>query len=70
MTVYLDILLFVNIAVNTAILWVSARFLKQNPSPLRFLAALSVCCIYGLAVCFPSLGILMNIFLKYSLLVS
>ena len=64
MTVYIDILIFVNIVVNTVILWVSAAFLRQDPKPLRFIGAVLICCVYGFFVCLPEMSFLLNFFCK------
>lgn len=61
MKVYLDILLFVNLAADAAILWGSALFLHLSIKPLRFFCALALSCVYGFFVILPEFGFLLNI---------
>lgn len=64
MKVYLDILLFVNMAADAAILWGSAVFLRTTVKPLRFFGALILSCAYGFAVVLPQLGFMLNICIR------
>ena len=64
MKVYLDILLFVNIVVDAAILWASAKILHITMKPLRFFSALIISCAYGFIVILPDFGFMANIFMK------
>lgn len=65
MVIYVDILLFINIVVNTAILWCTAKLVRTDVKPLRFLCAVFICCVYGFAVVLPNLGVLLNVFVKF-----
>lgn len=55
-TVYIDILLFVNLIMNGAILFASAKLTGAKTSFGRFAAADLIVSGYGLTVCLPSLG--------------
>ena len=66
MTVYVDLLLFFNVAVDSALLWLTARLLRRPVSALRFLGALALMCLYGMAVCFPAFAFAVNVFLRVS----
>lgn len=64
MTVYLDLLLFFNLAADSALLWVTARLLRRSVSALRFFCALALMCLYGMAVCFPAFAFAVNVLLR------
>ena len=64
LTVYVDILIFVNVVVNTVILWLTARILRLDTKPLRLIGAVVLSVVYGFAVCLPQLAFLLNAFAK------
>lgn len=60
LTVYVDILIFVNIVVNTVILWLTARILRLDTKPMRLIFAVAISVAYGFAVCLPQMSFLLN----------
>ncbi len=64
LTVYVDILIFVNVVVNTVILWLTARILRLDTKPLRLIGAVALSVVYGFAVCLPGFSFLLNIAAK------
>ncbi len=65
LTVYVDILIFVNVVVNTVILWLTARILRLDTKPLRLIFAVAISVAYGFAICLPQLSFLLNIAAKF-----
>ncbi len=56
MTVYIDILLFVNLIINGAILFASAKLTGARTSFGRFATADAIISVYGLTVCLPAMS--------------
>lgn len=54
LVIYVDILLFVNVFVNGALLWVTCRLLGFRPDAGRMIPAVAVSALYGLLICIPS----------------
>ena len=71
-TVYIDILLFVNLTVNGAILFSTARMTGAKMTFGRFAAADAAASVYGFCVCLPPFGFMLGMAAKtlFSLLVS
>ena len=65
LTVYVDILIFVNVVVNTVILWLTARIMRLDTKPLRLIFAVAISVAYGFAICLPQLSFLLNIAAKF-----
>ena len=64
LTVYIDVLLFVNAVINSTLLYITYKILNVKISPIRFAGAVAIATAYGLVVCFPECSFTLNIFFK------
>lgn len=65
-TVYVDLLLFVNAVINSTLLYITYKIIGGKIPPLRFFLAAALATVYGLVVCLPSFSFTLNIFFKLS----
>lgn len=63
-TVYVDLLLFVNAVVNSTLLYIAYKIIGKKIPPLRFFLAAALSTLYGLVVCLPAFSFTLNIFFK------
>lgn len=63
-TVYIDILLFVNLIINGVVLYTVDRICGMEMTFLRFAAADAIASLYGLTICIPELAFGLNVLMK------
>lgn len=62
--IYLDVLLFVNAVINFTILFLTCKISGAPLSKPRLFFATAISSLYGLVVCLPEMGFLLNFFIK------
>lgn len=63
-TVYVDLLLFVNAVINSTLLYLAYKIIGGKIPPLRFFLAAALATVYGLVVCLPAFSFTLNLFFK------
>ncbi len=63
-TVYVDLLFFVNAVINSTLLYITYKITGGKISPLRFFLAAALATVYGLVVCLPAFSFTLNLFFK------
>ncbi len=67
-TVYIDVLFFINFVINTSIFYISSLFLCRKISPFRLILTGTVLALYSCIIFFPDLSVLFTLISKITIL--